>query len=115
MQSRPPEKRTPVSVISTLAYSLGPAFSYSCAFQFVYTILQFASPQIVNLLIDFVGSDEPVWRGYFYTALIVAVTFVNTLLNAQTYYQQYLVGLRVRTALTSAVYKKSVKYDLIEK
>ena len=109
MQSRPQEMRKPVSVISTLAYSLGPAFSYSCAFQFVYTLLQFASPQIVNLLIDFVGSDEPLWRGYFYTALIVVVTFVNTLLNAQTYYQQYLVGLRVRTALTSAVYKKSVK------
>ena len=109
MQSRPPEKRQPLSVMSTLAYSLGPAFSYSCAFQLAYTILQFASPQIVNLLIDFVGSDEPVWRGYFYTALIVAVTFIGTLLNAQTYYQQYLVGLRVRTALTSAVYKKSVK------
>ncbi len=75
----------------------------------LFSTLQFASPQIVNLLIDFVQSDEPVWKGYFYTALICLVTFINTVVNSQCFYQEYLVGLRVKTALISAIYRKSVK------
>ena len=78
-------------------------------FQFGYSTLQFASPQIVNALISFVSSDEPNWKGYFYTALICAVTLINTLLNSQTFYWEYAVGLRVKTALISAIYRKSVK------
>ena len=62
-----------------------------------------------NPIADFVGSDEPIWRGFFYTGLICTVSFVNTLLAGQYFYRQYLVGMRVRTALTSAIYKKSVK------
>ena len=71
--------------------------------------MQFASPQIVNLLIDFVQSDEPQWKGYLYTVLICLVTLFNTILNSQCFYQEYLVGLRVKTALISAIYRKSVK------
>ena len=98
-----------VSIVSSLFYAFGPAFAISALYQLGYSVLQFASPQIVNLLIDFVQSDEPNWKGYFYTFLICAVTFINTLLNSQTFYQEYIVGLRVKTALISAIYRKSVK------
>lgn len=54
-------------------------------------------------------SDEPQWKGYFYTVLICVVTFCNTLLNNHCFFIQYLVGLRVKTALTSAIYRKAVK------
>ena len=67
--------------------------------------LQFASPQIVNLLIAFVQNDEPAWRGYFYTVLICLVTLTCTIFNSQCFYQEYLVGMRVKTALISAIYR----------
>ena len=73
------------------------------------SLLQFASPQIVNLLIDFVSSEDPLWKGLFYTFLICLVTFLVTVLDSMSFYREYLVGLRVRTALISAIYRKSLK------
>ena len=98
-----------MSIVPTLIYAFGPAYALSALFQLGYSVLQFASPQIVNLLINFVQSDEPQWKGYFYTVLICLVTLVNTILNSQTFYQEYQVGLRVKTALISAIYRKSVR------
>lgn len=98
-----------LSILSTMARVFGPAYSVTVLLQFCYSVLQFAAPQIVNLLIDFVESDEPQWKGYFYTVLICAVTFINTVLSSQFFYQEYLIGLRIRSALTSAIFRKSVK------
>ena len=53
----------------------------------LYSTMQFASPQIVNLLIAFVQNDEPTWRGYFYTVLICGATFMCTIFNSQCFYQ----------------------------
>ena len=75
----------------------------------VLSVLQFANPQIVNLLIDFVSSNDPYWKGYLYTVLIVLVTFMCTVLNSQAFYREYLVGLRIRTGLISAIYRKSLR------
>ena len=49
------------------------------------------------------------WKGYLYMGLIVAVTLLNTLINSQTFYIQYLVGLRIKTALISGIYRKSLR------
>ena len=49
----------------------------------VLSVLQFANPQLVNILIDFVSSDDPNWKGYLYTVAIVLVTFMCTVLNSQ--------------------------------
>ncbi len=46
-----------------------------------------SSPQLVNLLITFVTSGEPLWRGYFYTVLIFVATTVVTVMNSQSFYQ----------------------------
>ncbi len=77
-------------------------------------------------------SDEPQWKGYLYTILICIVSVLNTLLQVQyvvnrskiglrtdnnyglheqaaTFYRQYIISLRIRTALTSAIYRKSVR------
>ena len=58
---------------------------------------------------DFVSTSDPQWKGYLYTALIVLVTFTVTILNVQAFYREYLVGLRIRTGLISAIYRKSLR------
>ena len=65
-------------------------------------------PSILGMLISFVSSDEEMWKGYFYAALLVGVNLVNTLLNSQYFYKLGLVGLRMRSALTSALYRKTL-------
>ena len=71
--------------------------------------LCFVSPQLVNLLIAYVQSDEPIWRGYLYTITLIAVTMLNTIINSQYFFFQYSIGLKIRTALTSAIYRKSLR------
>ena len=60
-------------------------------------------------LFRFVEGTEEVWKGYFYTVLIIIATITTTIINNQYAYKQWLIGLQVRTALTSAIYKKSLK------
>ena len=102
-------KGRPLSILPTLSAAFGWSYSYTTLLNVLISVLQFASPQIVGLLINFVTSDEPAWKGYFYTFLIVAVTLLTTFLNVLAFYQEYLVGLRVRSALISAIYRKSLK------
>ena len=97
------------SIVPTLIKTYGPTFALSGLLQLIYSILQFVSPQIVNLLITFVTSDEPTWKGYFYTAIICATTSLNTLINAQCFFLTYKVGLRVKSAVISAIYRKSLR------
>ena len=99
----------PLSVLPILARAFGPYFAISSALQLVFSITQFASPQLVSLLINFVSSDEPDWKGYLYVGLLVGISVFNTIVNAQMYYYQYCTGLKVKTALISAIYRKSLR------
>ena len=65
-------------------------------------------PSILGMLISFVSSDEETWKGYFYAALLVGVNLLNTILNSQYFYKMGLVGLQIRSALTSALYRKAL-------
>jgi len=102
-------KNKPLSILSTLIRCYGSAFGWSCVLNLIYTILQFFSPQLVDKLIGFVDSDEPTWRGYFYIITLIIVTIFNTIVNAQALFVQYEIGLKIKTALISAIYRKSLK------
>ena len=65
-------------------------------------------PSILGMLISFVSSDEEMWKGYFYVALLVGVNLINSILNSQYFYKLGLVGLRMRSVLTSAIYRKAL-------
>ena len=76
-----------LSILPTIIGAFGASYFLSSVLYLGLILLQFASPQIVNLLIDFVETDEPTWRGYFYTFLIAASTIVVSVLNSQSFYQ----------------------------
>lgn len=99
--------------------------------KFIQDILTFVSPQVLRLIIQFVeastvrpivenSSDngtistiaitesEPLWRGIMYAALLFIVASVQTLFLAQYFQRMFLVGLRIRTALIGAIYKKAL-------
>ena len=54
--------RKDVSILSTLFYCFGAEFGLVAILCLIATLLQFASPLIVNLLIGYVQSDEPQWK-----------------------------------------------------
>ena len=95
--------------------TFGPAYSVSSFLQLIYTFMQLATPQLVNLLISFISSDEPIWKGYLYCFLVLAVSIINTVLFGQYCYIQDEVGLRLQTAITSAIYRKSFRLSSLSK
>lgn len=61
-----------------------------------------------RLLIDFVSKDEEDWKGYFYTALLFITTVAQTIFLAQYFHRMFLIGMRLRAALVSAIYRKAL-------
>ncbi|XP_054155033.1 multidrug resistance-associated protein 1-like [Oppia nitens] len=73
-----------------------------------YTI-QTVQPLIIKLLIDFVGDNyEYKWHGYIYTVLLVVTNVVYSFFNAYSFEIINTMGLRVKSCLTSAIYRKAL-------
>ena len=49
------------------------------------------------------------WKGYVYAVGLVACATAQTMLLSHYFMSMSLVGLRIRTALTSAIYRKSLR------
>lgn len=54
-------------------------------------------------------SQEPAWKGYYYATLLLLISVTQNLLTAQFNNGFALVGIRIQTALTAAIYKKSLQ------
>ncbi|XP_022169430.1 multidrug resistance-associated protein 1-like isoform X2 [Myzus persicae] len=99
-----------VSILPVLCKSFGSTFLFGSFLKLIVDCLTFISPQVLRYLINFVGdSTEPLWRGYFYIFLMMATAMLQTLLLSQYFHRMYLVGMRIRTALTSAIYRKTLR------
>ncbi|XP_055613859.1 multidrug resistance-associated protein 1-like isoform X4 [Uranotaenia lowii] len=96
------------SILPALIKAFGPTFAFGSFLKLFQDLLTFASPQILRLIINFVSGEEPLWRGIFYTILLFLVASVQTLLLAQYFNRMFFVGLRIRTALISAIYRKAL-------
>jgi ATP-binding cassette subfamily C (CFTR/MRP) protein 1 len=76
-------------------------------FQLIQFIYVFYFTFNFSLLIGFVkDQDEPQWRGYVYAALLLVTATCQTILLSQYFNRMFLVGLRIRTALISSIYRK---------
>uniref|UniRef100_A0A8C4EG28 Multidrug resistance-associated protein 1 n=1 Tax=Dicentrarchus labrax TaxID=13489 RepID=A0A8C4EG28_DICLA len=62
-----------------------------------------------RLLIRFVNnSSAPSWQGYFYTALLFICTCVQSLILQKYFHVCFVSGMRLRTAIIGAVYRKAL-------
>ena len=53
-----------------------------------------------------VNRNLPSWHGYMYASLMFIVAFVESMLLHQYFHRCMVVGMRIRTAIVAAVYKK---------
>ena len=51
---------------------------------------------------------EPVWHGFFIAISMFMVGFIQSLMINFHNQRMHVIGMRIRTALTSAIYKKSL-------
>ena len=59
-------------------------------------------------MINFVYSDAPLWHGFLYAVTFFLLALISAILNGQFQMKCFLVGFRIRTALISAIYRKSL-------
>ncbi|XP_043579583.1 multidrug resistance-associated protein 1 isoform X3 [Bombus pyrosoma] len=102
-------KKKTSSVLLPLCKAFGATFLFGAALKFVQDIVIFTSPQILRLLIDFIEKPGPLWKGYFYAVLLLLTATFQTLVLSQYFHRMLLVGLRVRTALIAAIYRKALR------
>ncbi|CAG2177433.1 unnamed protein product, partial [Oppiella nova] len=75
----------------------------------VADVVQLANPMIMKLLIGFTtDADEPSWHGYMYAILLIFTNIFQSLINGYQAQRMSVLGMRIRTCLVSAVYRKSL-------
>ncbi|XP_042247990.1 multidrug resistance-associated protein 1 isoform X1 [Thunnus maccoyii] len=104
-----PQKIKEPSLFWALCLTFGPYFLISCLYKIIQDILMFVGPEILRLLISFVNdSSAPFWQGYFYTALLFICTCVQSLILQRYFHVCFVSGMRLRTAIIGAVYRKAL-------
>ncbi|XP_044597667.1 multidrug resistance-associated protein 1 isoform X7 [Cotesia glomerata] len=103
-------KKKVASVIIPLYRIFGPTFFFGALLKLSQDIMTFISPQVLGLLINFINSkDEAQWKGYFYSVLLLLTATFQTLVLSQYFNRMFIVGMRMRTALVAAIYRKALR------
>ncbi|XP_022245979.1 multidrug resistance-associated protein 1-like isoform X2 [Limulus polyphemus] len=84
-------------------------FFVSGLMKLVASLIAFANPQILALVIAYISGDEPYWRGFFYASLMFLASMIESLFNSQYEYLIYCIAMRIRSCVTSALYRKSLQ------
>lgn len=71
-------------------------------------LIVFISPLMLDRLIRFISSDEPVWRGFLYTGILFCCSSMQTICASQYFNIVIRGGLRARMATIAAIYKKAL-------
>ena len=111
-------KKPKVSVFPSLVKAYGGSFLFGSLLKLCCDLLNLASPKVMKLMINFVESHsnpqpetppEQQWKGYFYVGLLFSVVSLQSILMSQYFEHMFIIGVKVRTTLISALYKKSLK------
>ncbi|XP_060028892.1 multidrug resistance-associated protein 1 isoform X2 [Erinaceus europaeus] len=104
-----PQKEREPSLFKVLYKTFGPYFLMSFLFKALHDLMMFAGPEILRLLINFVNDKSaPSWQGYFYTALLFISACLQTLVLHQYFHICFVSGMRIKTAVIGAVYRKAL-------
>uniref|UniRef100_A0A1I7V336 ABC transmembrane type-1 domain-containing protein n=1 Tax=Caenorhabditis tropicalis TaxID=1561998 RepID=A0A1I7V336_9PELO len=107
-----PLEKTPVvipSVISTLFMMFRWEFLLASTLKFLSDTMQFASPFLLHELLNFISAkNAPFWKGMALSILMFSTSELRSLILNGYFYIMFRMGTKIQTALTAAVYKKTL-------
>ncbi|XP_049455616.1 canalicular multispecific organic anion transporter 1 [Epinephelus fuscoguttatus] len=81
----------------------------SAFFKLLQDLLSFVSPQLLKSMISFTqDTSRFTWEGYMYAVLLLLVALLQSLFLQQYFQRCFVLGMKVRTAIMAAVYKKAL-------
>uniref|UniRef100_A0A673LTB9 Canalicular multispecific organic anion transporter 1-like n=1 Tax=Sinocyclocheilus rhinocerous TaxID=307959 RepID=A0A673LTB9_9TELE len=96
-------------LVPTIAKTFKGVLLESAFFKLIQDLLSFASPQLLKLMISFTqDKSSQAWTGYLYAVLLLVVAFLQSVILQQYFQRCFILGMKVRTALMAAVYKKAL-------
>ncbi|XP_063229527.1 ATP-binding cassette sub-family C member 3-like [Bacillus rossius redtenbacheri] len=107
-----PRKDVRLSLLGPLLRAFGSTFLFSMSLRFTQDLLAFVNPQILKYMIAFVESDDPDWKGYMYAALMLVCGTVQTFFQAHYFIKAQTAGMRVRSSLIAAIYRKALRISV---
>ncbi|KAF2005508.1 multidrug resistance-associated protein 1 [Amniculicola lignicola CBS 123094] len=107
------EKKHP-SLWLAILHSFGGPYFRGAVIKTVSDCLNFVQPQLLRLLISFVdsyrtGKPQPVIRGAAIALSMFAVSVAQTACLHQYFQRAFETGMRIKSALTAAIYSKSTR------
>ncbi|XP_048466697.1 ATP-binding cassette sub-family C member 3 isoform X2 [Rhincodon typus] len=97
------------SFLIALCRTFGPYFLVGSALKLCQDLLSFVNPQLLNMLISFIKSQESrTWWGYSISFLMFFSAALQTLILHQHFQYCFVTGMRLRTAIIGAIYRKSL-------
>ncbi|KAJ2249336.1 hypothetical protein GGI13_004324 [Coemansia sp. RSA 455] len=106
-------QRSP-SLIRALWKTLGAPFALAGALKLIQDVIQFLQPVFLSLLLGFVSSHatdspQPMSFGYFYAGSLLVLQGIQTLFLHQYFQLCMATGMKVKSSLTTAIFKKAMR------
>ncbi|XP_016102850.1 canalicular multispecific organic anion transporter 2-like isoform X1 [Sinocyclocheilus grahami] len=106
--SKRKEARQP-SFLRALLRAFGPYFLIGSAFKLLQDLITFVNPQLLRMLIAFTKQPQaPSWWGYSLAFLMFSASLLQTLILHQHFQYCFVTGMRLRSGIVGAIYRKSL-------
>ncbi|XP_047673398.1 multidrug resistance-associated protein 1 isoform X3 [Tachysurus fulvidraco] len=97
------------SFLRALLRAFGPYFLIGSAFKLLQDVVVFINPQLLRMLIGFTEKKNvPSWWGFALAFLMFGCALLQTLILHQHFQYCFVTGMRLRTAIIGAIYRKSL-------
>ncbi|XP_051958404.1 ATP-binding cassette sub-family C member 3-like [Xyrauchen texanus] len=108
LMSKQKESQKP-SLLWALIRAFGPYFLIGSAFKLLQDLITFVNPQLLRMLISFTNQPGvPSWWGYALAFLMFGSSLLQTLILHQHFQYCFVTGMRLRTGIVGAIYRKSL-------
>ncbi len=112
--SRQHRRSNPVSLLRALNKAFGREYYSLGILKFFGDGLGFAGPMLLNLLVSYMENQkEATWHGYAYAAGLFCSTLLSAMFTTHFYYHVGVVGLKIRAALITTVYRKALSVSSV--
>ncbi|XP_068119210.1 ATP-binding cassette sub-family C member 3 isoform X2 [Hyperolius riggenbachi] len=102
------KKRGP-SFLKVLIKAFGPFFLIGSVFKLFQDLLSYVNPQLLGILIRFTNDKStPSWWGFAIAVLMFLSAVAQTLILHQHFQYCFVTGMRLRSAITGIIYRKSL-------
>ena len=113
MQLETKEKPS-LSLLSALHRAFGIEYYLLGVLKLIADCLGFAGPILLNLLVSYMETkSEPEHNGYIYAAGLFLSTLLGALFSSQFDYNCKVVGFKIRTAVITTIYRKTLSVNSV--